>query len=233
MPIQEREITPLKVSIHDGKVCEKILKIEVAGEEIQKEYDHYYNSIAMKAKIPGFRPGKAPRNVLAMHYGNDAREAVLKNLISDSYRDAVKEKSLEPLGYPDIKDVQFEDNKLSYQAKVEIRPKIKLSRVAGLSAKKEKTEIKNDEVDQALNRMRESLAQFKAVEDRAAALGDFVITDYVCIVDGKELIFMIMDDQEVHPTYDVGIWVNTPFFASALEGMFNTAWKGMKEPAFK
>ena len=54
-----------------------------------------------------------------------------------------------------------------------------------------------------------------------------------CIVDGKELVFMIMDDQEVHPTYDVGIWVNTPFFASALEGMFNIAWKGMKDPSFK
>ncbi len=49
-----------------------------------------------------------------------------------------------------------------------------------------------------------------------------------CIVDGKELVFMIMDDANVHPTYDVGIWVNTPFFASALEGMFNVAWKNMK-----
>ncbi len=54
-----------------------------------------------------------------------------------------------------------------------------------------------------------------------------------CIVDGKDLIFMVMDDKEVHPTYDVGIWVNTPFFASALEGMFNLAWKNMKEPSFK
>lgn len=48
------------------------------------------------------------------------------------------------------------------------------------------------------------------------------------IVDGKELIFMIMDDANVHPTYDVGIWVNTPFFAGALENMFNIAWKSMK-----
>ena len=48
------------------------------------------------------------------------------------------------------------------------------------------------------------------------------------IVDGKELIFMIMDDTEVHPTYDVGIWVNTPFFASALEQLFELAWKEMK-----
>lgn len=52
-----------------------------------------------------------------------------------------------------------------------------------------------------------------------------------CIVDGKELVFMIMDDQNVHPTYDVGIWVNTPFFASALENMFNVAWKNMKPVA--
>ena len=49
-----------------------------------------------------------------------------------------------------------------------------------------------------------------------------------CVVDGKEIIFMIMDDGEVHPTYDVGIWVNTPFFASALENLYDVAWKAMK-----
>jgi len=49
-----------------------------------------------------------------------------------------------------------------------------------------------------------------------------------CIVDGKEIIFMILDDSEVHPTYDVGIWVNTPFFASALKELFDLAWKNMK-----
>ncbi|MFC1728505.1 TrmB family transcriptional regulator [Nanoarchaeota archaeon] len=49
-----------------------------------------------------------------------------------------------------------------------------------------------------------------------------------CIVDGKELVFMLLDDQEVHPTYDVGIWVNTPFFASALDELFGLAWKDLK-----
>jgi len=51
-----------------------------------------------------------------------------------------------------------------------------------------------------------------------------------CVVDGKELVFMVLDDKEVHPTYDVGIWVNTPFFAQALEGLFDVAWKDMKNP---
>jgi sugar-specific transcriptional regulator TrmB len=49
-----------------------------------------------------------------------------------------------------------------------------------------------------------------------------------CVVDGKELVFMVLDDADVHPTYDVGVWVNTPFFAKALEGLFDVAWKGMK-----
>ncbi len=46
-----------------------------------------------------------------------------------------------------------------------------------------------------------------------------------CVVDGKDLLFMVMDDKDVHPSYDIGVWVNTPFFASALEGMFDLAWK--------
>ena len=52
-----------------------------------------------------------------------------------------------------------------------------------------------------------------------------------CIVDGKEIVFMVLDDTEVHPTYDIGIWVNTPFFAGALENLFELAWKSMKPAA--
>ncbi len=50
-----------------------------------------------------------------------------------------------------------------------------------------------------------------------------------CIVDGKELLFMVLNDEEIHPTYDVGIWVNTPYFASAMEGMFDHSWKSMQD----
>jgi len=51
----------------------------------------------------------------------------------------------------------------------------------------------------------------------------------IVVVDSKELIFMVMDDAEVHPTYDIGIWINTPFFAKALEELFDIAWKDMKK----
>ena len=177
----------IKISVKDGKACEKVLKIEVSQEEIQKEYDSFYRDVASKAKVPGFRPGKAPRNVLELHYKDQAREDVVKHLITESYRQAIQEKAIEPLGFPDVRDVKFDDKKLSYEALVETRPKIKLSKVTGLSAKKPPVELKTEEVEETLKRIQESLAQFKAVEDRAAQLGDFVIADYVCFVEDKEV----------------------------------------------
>ncbi|MBN1687502.1 MAG: trigger factor [Candidatus Omnitrophica bacterium] len=177
----------MKISVQDGKTCEKILKVEIGQEWIQKEFNAFYESVASKAKIPGFRPGKAPREVLVMHFQKDAREKVLENLVSDSYRQAVQEQGLEPLGYPEIKDVDFKEEKLSYKASIEVRPKIKLSKVTGLSAKREKAEVTDEDVAQSLQRVQAAFAQQKTVEGRPAQMGDVVVADYVCTVDGQEV----------------------------------------------
>ncbi len=181
------DVQTFKVSVKDGKASEKILSIQVDGESISKEYDAFYRSVEPRAKIPGFRPGKAPRKVLVMHYAQEARQEVLKHLISDSYRWALESKEIKPLLSPQIDEVQFDDKSLSYKAWVEVRPKIKLSRVEGLSAKKESAAVKPSEVDDQLKRIQESQARFKGVEDRAAQMGDCLIVDYVCTVDGREI----------------------------------------------
>ena len=177
----------LKVSVKDAKACQKILTIEVPKDSVQKEYEVFYNAVAAKAKVPGFRPGKAPRQVLEMHFQNEAREQVIKNLISDSLRNALQANELNPLIYPKIEQVNFENNKLSYQAHIEVRPKIKLSHVKGLSVKKDSAQVEDKEIQNALQRIQESLAQYKVVEARAARMGDFVIADYVCKIGGKEM----------------------------------------------
>ena len=177
----------LKIKLQDGKTCEKILTIEVAQDRISKEYESFYNSIASRAKVPGFRPGKIPRDVLVMHYEKNANDSVLEALLSESLPKALREKDLSPLTTPEIKDIQFAKEKLTYKAHIEIRPKVKLSRVTGLSAKKEKSGAKSEDIEKALKQTQEMHAQYKAVEGRAAKLGDFVITDYVCTVDGKEM----------------------------------------------
>lgn len=176
----------IKISVKDGKPCEKILTIEVEQPTIEKEYDQFYQAIAHRAKVPGFRPGKIPRQILTMHYQKEAREAVLKNLISDSLRQAFKEKDLSPLIMPEIQEVDFKETGLSYQARLEIRPKIKISRISGFKVKKETAAVTDQDVEETLAKVRESLAHFKAVEDRPARMGDFVIADHTCFVDGKE-----------------------------------------------
>ena len=79
---------------------------------------------------------------------------------------------------------------------------------------------------------KESLNAFKELKSVAEVKDSGDLNARFCVVDGKDLMFMLMHDEEVHPTYDVGVWVNTPFFASALENMFNLAWKDL-EPASK
>ncbi len=177
----------LKIKVQDGKPCEKILTLEIGKDRIQKEFESFYTAIAPRAKVPGFRPGKVPRDVLVMHYEKNANDSVLEALLSESLPKALREKEISPLATPEIKDIQFSKEKLVYKAFVETRPKIKLGRVTGLSAKKEKAEIKPEAMEKALQQTQEMHAQYKAVEGRAAKLGDFVIADYVCTADGKEM----------------------------------------------
>lgn len=176
----------IKVKVQDGKVCEKILTVEVGKDRISEEFENYYRAAAPKARVPGFRPGKVPRDVLEMHYEKDAKDAVLEHLLSETLSRALREKVLNPLTTPELKDIQFSKEKLVYKAHVEVRPKVRLSKVTGLSAKREKAEVKPEELEKSVKNLREMHAQFKAVE-RPAAMGDFVITDYVCLADGKEI----------------------------------------------
>lgn len=128
-----------KVKVQNGKACEKLLTIEVSKERIADEYTQFYTSIAPKAKIPGFRPGKTPRNILEMHFQKDADGSVLERLVNDSLFSSLKANQLHPILNPVVEDIQFNKEKLAFKARVEIRPEIKLSKITGLSAKKTKS----------------------------------------------------------------------------------------------
>ena len=102
-----------------------------------------------------------------------------------------------------------------------------IRKMEGLKPTFEKLKKRGVKIRIAAPITKEALAALKDVQ----GLAEVRHTDNkarFCIVDGKELIFMVLDDNEVHPTYDVGIWVNTPFFAKALNDLFDLAWKSMK-----
>ncbi len=76
---------------------------------------------------------------------------------------------------------------------------------------------------------KENISNIKDIKRFADVRDIGKINARFCIVDGKELMFMVLDDNSVHPTYDVGIWVNTPYFASALDSMFGVVWKNLNK----
>ncbi len=177
----------VKVSVKELSSCEKILSVDVSGDLIRQEYDTFYSEISKMAKVPGFRPGKAPRDVLAIHYKDTARDEVLKKLIPKSLREAFDTKAISPISSPTIERIDFDVNHLSYEAHVEIRPKIKLEKYKGIVIKQKPILIEESEMNEALRRIQESHAKYVPLENRPAQMGDFVICDYICLVDGKEI----------------------------------------------
>ena len=193
-PLRAQEISPkqkgwsaLKVAVKDVAPCEKLLSVDVQADAIREQYELVYREIAKVAKIPGFRPGKAPRDVISVHYKNEAREEVIKKLVSKTLHEALEEKKLEPILHPEIKDVDFTENKLSYKAHIEIRPEVKISTYAGIKVKKNPIKVEAAEIDQVIDRLREGFAKFIPVEDRGLDYGDFMIADLKVIVDSKEI----------------------------------------------
>ncbi|MAG15749.1 hypothetical protein CMO88_01680 [Candidatus Woesearchaeota archaeon] len=105
-----------------------------------------------------------------------------------------------------------------------------LRKIEGLKPTMEKAKKKGVKIRIAAPITKESKQALADVADVAEVRNSDMSARF-CVVDQKELMFMVLNDKDVHPTYDVGIWVNTPFFASALENMFDTNWKTMKSAA--
>ncbi|MBU4305062.1 MAG: trigger factor [Candidatus Omnitrophica bacterium] len=178
----------MKVNVKESARCQRILEIEVSKETIQEEFDRFYSEIRKTAEVPGFRKGKAPRELLERHFSAKAKDNVLTNLLSDSYRQAVEQEKICPVTMPSISEVNFEKNeKLTFQAKVDVRPLIALKEYKSIKIKKQTLTVKEEEINNVLNFLRERYAQFRPAESRPAKIGDYVICDYRYSVEDKEI----------------------------------------------
>jgi trigger factor len=177
-----------KVNILEEKECEKVLKIEVPRDKVLVEIENMYNNLQRVAEIPGFRTGKAPRNVVEKYFKNKVEKDVLEKLIADAYTEAVKLTKIDPIDYPNITDLKFEPGKsLEFKATVEVKPEIKLSKYKGIKVKKESTDVKPEDIEKSLKFLQERYAEFIPVEGRPVGDKDFVVIDFVGLLDGKEV----------------------------------------------
>jgi len=176
----------VKIDIEDQKDAQKLIKVEVEAERVDAALEEIYSGIQKRAHIAGYRPGKAPRDMVKAHYDKAANEEAINRLIWDCYREAVEEKRINPVGYPVIVDVNFnKDKPLIFSVKVETRPEFKLKAYKGIKVKEKPYEVLDHDADNALKQMQESMAEYKNVKARPIAKEDYVVCSYECFSDGK------------------------------------------------
>ena len=164
--------------LEDNKVR---LDVEVPPEEVRKGVEAKVRELRKQVRVPGFRPGKAPRRVIENRVGRDyLYMEALQDSLPNWYSSAVVESNLRPIDRPEIHfdDPLDEQEGFKFSATVEVRPEAVLGEYKGVEAPKREVEVEDENVQNALEEFQDQFATLAAVEDRPVQEGDFVILDY-------------------------------------------------------
>ncbi len=185
--IKEKRFKLVKVDIQETTPTQRVLKIEVPAEEVSQEFQRVSSGINKRVRIPGFRPGKAPLNIIEKNYKSEIEEDVLRKLIPDYYRKAIKDAGITPIDLPQVENVNLnKDAPLTFTAKVEIRPKFDVMPYDSIELEKKDVSVVKDDVDKVIDSLRERLSTLENYEDgHIIENGDFVIIDSEGFADGK------------------------------------------------
>jgi trigger factor len=178
----------MKVEVEKQPDSVSTLRIELPPEEVSKEWDEIAGSFARFAKIPGYRPGKAPRRVIEAKFRKEIQDELTKKLVSKSYHDAIAQKQLRVVSLTNVEDVQFGDDKsMRFRATVVTAPEFDLPEYKNIPVELPETKVSDAEIDVAVERLREQAADFVDVSDRGLQMEDFAVVDFEGLVDGKPI----------------------------------------------
>ena len=178
----------MKVEVEKKPESVSTLQIELPPEEVAKEWDEIANSFARFAKIPGYRPGKAPRSVIEKRFRKEIQDEVTKKLVSKSYHDAIAQKQLRVAALSNVEDVEFgEDKSMRFRATVVTAPEFELPDYKNIRVQLPDAKVSNAEIDAALERLREQAADFVDVPERGLHMGDFAVLDFDGAIEGKPI----------------------------------------------
>jgi trigger factor len=163
--------------------------VQVAADRVKSELDKAYSQVARSARVPGFRPGKAPRKVLSHYYGARIHSDVVQKLVDETFPNAVTEHQVQPVTRPAIETQKLvEDSVFSYKARVEVLPKIESVEYEGLAAARPKTAVADEDIDKEIEELRKSHATLEAPKTpRPAQHGDMATVDFLVEVDGEKI----------------------------------------------
>ena len=196
----------MNVEVENLPNCITTLRVEVPAEKVSKTWDTVAQDYTHYAKIPGYRPGKAPRTVIENKFKKQIREEVEKKLLSESCREAINEKKLRVISLADVQDVEFGDDKtMRFTATLVTAPEFELPDYKGIPVQVKPIEVTEKEIDDSLENLREQQGEFVDITDRPLALEDFAVIDYTGTIDGKPV-------EEIAPKAGKPLSGNTDFW---------------------
>ncbi|NCU00716.1 trigger factor [Candidatus Macondimonas diazotrophica] len=164
---------------------ERRIRVQVPAQEVDRQVEDRLRSLGPRAKIKGFRPGKAPISVIRRQYGDQVRQEVVEEVLRTSYANAIQEQGLQPAGSPQIEAESLAPGAdLAYTAVVEVYPQIELVSVESHKLERPQVTIGEEDVERVLGQIREQQAHFHAVE-RPAQSGDRIKMDFEGTIDGE------------------------------------------------
>ncbi len=168
----------MKAELTEVSETRKHLSFEIPHDVVEAEIARVALSYSKSARVPGFRPGKVPAHVIRQRYKDQILYDVAHDLIPKVVGDALRDRKLDPVATPDIRDVVLDEGKpLTFIADFEVTPPIDPGVYTGISLRKPPAVLEVGAVDQAIERLRERAAKYLPVEDRAAAKGDSLLLD--------------------------------------------------------
>jgi len=192
--------------------CKRSLEIEIPLEQVERAKERVTNSIKQRVRLPGFRPGKAPINVIQSRFEGEIRNEVLELLLPQAFRERVQKDELKVVGTPDISDLKFEPGQpIRFKADFEIAPEFEIADYRGLPVKYEEPTVSEEEVEKRLEAMRESKAEYPNLDPRPIENNDYVLVHLKSLGGLAEPI-----EQDVQ--IQVGAEETLPAFNEALIG---------------
>jgi trigger factor len=204
----------MQVTAEQTDPCTIVLDIEVDEQQVARTFDSVYREFSRYANVPGFRPGKAPRAILERFLNAEkVRERAQEKLITDAYFKAIESETITPYRAPQIEPPDLEDKKpYTFKAIVPLEPQLTLGEYTGLEVEKPIYTVTEDDVDKAIERLREGRARLDRITDRGVQQGDVLIVENRVVMEGEE-------DSDTPRRQLVTVGSNIPGFDEAILGM--------------
>lgn len=173
-------MSEIQLTIETAGPCRKTLAIEVPASEVDSQYKKLLDLYSKRAKIPGFRPGKAPALLVERHYGKDIREEVKDYLLAYGYRNALTQSKLMPVAAVDVTDETpvLAGSPFSFKVTVDLPPSFEMPVYNGIPIEAQKTEVTDAQVEESITQFRDRMARFNEIKDRPVKAGDILKIDY-------------------------------------------------------